>query len=211
MPQSQLYKPPFLWQFFLMGLLPKRIEFSAVNIGYDVALAGEYAQKPARKKLLSLSLGNLRMCLEEAPGELRLFGPARGCALHILILQAFARCSALKLLGERISFLGEKLGYGQFTFRVGDQRKRWGSCSKREGRLPKICLNWRALLLSPRLLDQLCVHELCHLRVMNHSAAFHALMLAANPNAREDERALSRAFATLPHWAVHSSHFATRR
>lgn len=196
-----------MWQFFLMGLLPKRIEFSAVGVGYDVALAAEYDHRPPGKKLLTLSMGKLRMCLEEAPGELRLFGPERGCALHILILQAFARCAAQKLLGARVLFWGEKLNYGQFTFRVGDQRKRWGSCSKREGRLPKICLNWRSLLLSPPLLDQLCVHELCHLRLMNHSPAFHALMLEANPNAREEERALGRAFAALPPWAVHSSHF----
>ena len=183
----------------------------AVGIGYDVVLAGDYAQRPAGKTLPTLSMGNLRMALLETAGELRLFGPARGCALHLLLLQAFARGAAAKLLGGRIMFWGEKLNCGPFAFRVGDQRKRWGSCSQRAGRLPKICLNWRALLLEPRLLDQLCVHELCHLREMNHSPAFHALMLAANPNSKEDERALGRAFAGLPPWAVHSSHFLNRR
>ena len=126
----------------------------AVGIGYDVVLAGDYAQRPAGKTLPTLSMGNLRMALLETAGELRLFGPARGCALHLLLLQAFARGAAAKLLGGRIMFWGEKLNCGPFAFRVGDQRKRWGSCSQRAGRLPKICLNWRALLLEPRLLDQ---------------------------------------------------------
>lgn len=171
-------------------------------------MAGEYQDRPPREKVISVADASLRLCLLEKGGDLLVFGPRRGTALHILLLQAFARAIAQKLLGEKIFLAAARLGYGQFAFRIGDQRRRWGSCSRRSGRLPKICLNWRALLLAPELLDELCLHELSHLREMNHSPAFYALLLAVNPDARQAERALGRAFAKLPYWATHASHFS---
>ena len=139
------------------------------------------------------------------------FGPERGSALHILLLQSFAKLMAGEILPARLREMGQKLGAGDFAVRIGDQRRRWGSCSRRDRQMPKICLNWRGLLLAPILLDQLCLHELCHLVEMNHSPAFHALLAAHNPLERQHERELGLAWKNLPPWAVHHSHFAAGR
>jgi hypothetical protein len=51
---------------------------------------------------------------------------------------------------------------------VRNQRSRWGSCS-RQG---TISLNWRLIQTPPFVRDYIILHELMHLRQMNHSARF---------------------------------------
>jgi predicted metal-dependent hydrolase len=61
---------------------------------------------------------------------------------------------------------------------VRDQRTRWGSCSIRR----TISLNWR-LIQTPELVrDYIIVHELMHLREMNHSRRFWAHVEEAFPD-----------------------------
>ncbi|MGB1457896.1 M48 family metallopeptidase [Spongiibacter marinus] len=69
--------------------------------------------------------------------------------------------------------------------RVRAMRSRWGSCSRRG-----ICLNTRLMKAPPLCIDMVIVHELCHIREMNHSSAFYALMDAAMPGWREASRQL---------------------
>jgi len=65
-----------------------------------------------------------------------------------------------------------------------------------------INLNWRALLLPVPLLEHLCWHELCHLRHMNHSAAYRAELARYSPQWAESEKALNNVWRTLPWWAL---------
>lgn len=51
---------------------------------------------------------------------------------------------------------------------VRNQRTRWGSCSSKG----TISLNWRLIQTPPFVRDYICLHELMHLRQMNHSARF---------------------------------------
>lgn len=51
---------------------------------------------------------------------------------------------------------------------VRNQRTRWGSCSRRG----TISLNWRLIQTPPFVRDYICLHELMHLREMNHSPRF---------------------------------------
>lgn len=66
----------------------------------------------------------------------------------------------------------------------------------------RISLNWRAVLLPLPLLEHLCWHELCHLRHMDHSAAYRAELARHSPCWPEQEKALNNAWRTLPWWAL---------
>ncbi len=66
---------------------------------------------------------------------------------------------------------------------IRNQRSRWGSCSRRG----TVSLNWRLLLLPPSVLDYILLHELMHLRQMNHSARFWAEVEKVCPDYRAAE------------------------
>ncbi|OHA21811.1 MAG: hypothetical protein A2849_02670 [Candidatus Taylorbacteria bacterium RIFCSPHIGHO2_01_FULL_51_15] len=69
---------------------------------------------------------------------------------------------------------------------VRNQKRRWGSCS-RKGNLN---FNYRIALLPSHLADYIIVHELCHLRELNHSSRFWDLVAKTLPNHRDLKREL---------------------
>ncbi len=85
---------------------------------------------------------------------------------------------ALKIIPERARHFAALLGvaYGRVTIR--NQKSKWGSCSGK-GNLNFNCL---LVLCPPQALDYVVIHELCHLREMNHSPAFWALVERAMPD-----------------------------
>ena len=64
---------------------------------------------------------------------------------------------------------------------IRNQRTRWGSC----GRDGKISLNWRLVLMPPSVRDYVLIHELMHLKRLDHSPAYWRLVAAACPGYRE--------------------------
>jgi len=110
------------------------------------------------------------------------------------LLEAWYRQQAREILPQRMQPLACKLGveYGRVSIRA--QRTRWGSCSPSGA----INLNWRLLLLPQQLCDYVLVHELSHLREMNHSARFWAQVASVIPDypfRRRQLRQLSRPLA----------------
>jgi predicted metal-dependent hydrolase len=64
---------------------------------------------------------------------------------------------------------------------IRNQRSRWGSC----GPDGHICLNWRLVLMPDWVRDYVLIHELMHLRRLDHSPAYWRLVATACPNFRQ--------------------------
>ena len=69
---------------------------------------------------------------------------------------------------------------------VRNQKWRWGSCSPNG----HICLNWRLVTMADDLRDYVLIHELMHLRRMDHSPRFWKLVARACPNYQQARAAL---------------------
>ena len=67
-------------------------------------------------------------------------------------------------------------------------RSRWGSCNARG----RIALNTHLVKLADPLIEYVIVHELCHLRHLNHGPAFQRLLRESLPDWRERRRMLHR-------------------
>ena len=81
-------------------------------------------------------------------------------------------------LPARLLELADAHGLRVHRVSVRNQRWRWGSCS-RNGH---ICLNWRLAQMPPPIRDYVMIHELMHLKQMNHSPKFWKLVARACPD-----------------------------
>jgi predicted metal-dependent hydrolase len=102
-----------------------------------------------------------------------------------------ARARARRELPPRLLDLAAELGLSVARVSVRNQKWRWGSCS----RSGHICLNWRLVDMPDWVRDYVMVHELMHLRRMDHSRRFWTLVAAACPE-YERARAWLRAHAS---------------
>lgn len=77
---------------------------------------------------------------------------------------------AARELPARLLELANQHGFSVSRITVRAQRSRWGSCSRRA----TVSLNWRLIQTPPHVRDYIILHELAHLRQMNHSSRFWA-------------------------------------
>ncbi len=95
------------------------------------------------------------------------------------------RHEALKLFTECVAHFAPLMGVNPSEVKLSAARTQWGSCTARG----KVRLNWQLIKMPLDLVDYVVVHELAHLREMNHSAAFWRVVEAACPDyaKRRDE------------------------
>ncbi|WP_156901593.1 M48 family metallopeptidase [Azohydromonas australica] len=93
-------------------------------------------------------------------------------------LRGWLQARALEVFRERCALHAPLMGVRPARLALSAARTRWGSASA----AGVIRLNWRLVHLAPALIDYVVVHELAHLREMNHSAAFWAHVRAVLPD-----------------------------
>lgn len=123
----------------------------------------------------------LPLTLDIAPGvrdvlmvgtTLRISAPDTAPASIASLARHWLRAQALAHFQRRIEHFRVPLQAQVMGIRLSNARSRWGSCHM-SGR---ISLNWRLIHMPQHLIDYVVVHELAHLREMNHSPRFWAVV-----------------------------------
>jgi predicted metal-dependent hydrolase len=126
-------------------------------------------------------------------GERLEFGLDDGSSLRERALE-WVREQALAFFRERIDALSRPHALGVSGVGLSNARSRWGSCSS-DGR---VLLNWRLMLLPPRIIDYVVAHELAHRVVFNHSARFWNVVAELCPGHRALRQELNALAKQLP-------------
>jgi len=87
---------------------------------------------------------------------------------------------------RRIRYFSSLLGVAPRHWELSSARRRWGSCNTQQ----VIRLSWRLIHHEAALIDYVIVHELAHLKELNHSPRFWAIVESVLPDYRERRRVL---------------------
>ena len=133
---------------------------------------------------------------EVAPGLLQLNGDlANGRAVqHALRMWLVTR--AAELFAPLLAQTAQEMNLSYRRLAVRRQRTRWGSCSVRG----TISLNCCLVFQRAEVVRYLLVHEMAHVKHMNHSSRFWDLVSRYSPDCRELDRELLDGWRRVPSW-----------
>ncbi|MDR0934535.1 MAG: M48 family metallopeptidase [Burkholderiaceae bacterium] len=109
-------------------------------------------------------------------------------------LKKWLQEKAHHIFSKRLPLYAALLGVNCRAFTLSSAKQRWGSCSVSGN----IRLNWRLVHFTPDVIDYVIVHELAHLREMNHSKLFWEIVSTAYPDYLAARKRLNRPDAHIP-------------
>lgn len=83
-------------------------------------------------------------------------------------LELWLREKAKEAIADRTMEYSEIIGVSYNNIRIKDTKSRWGSCSGRGN----LNFSWRIIMTPAIVMDYIIIHELCHLRHLNHSKEY---------------------------------------
>lgn len=146
--------------------------------------------------LLNLRQDARSRAIAHEPGQLHVALPkpddAATVSRKVLL---WYRKQALTDFSRRLEILAARLGVKTPPLYLSNARSRWGSCNSRG----EIRLNWRLIQAPPHIINYVICHELAHLKEMNHSARFWAVVERLHPDYKRAEKELKALSARLHH------------
>lgn len=123
---------------------------------------------PASRRRSTVRLEDDELVAELAPADV--FDPRP-------VLERWLRALARREIPGRVAAHADAVGAVPSRIVIGERRSRWGSCSGR-GTL-SFC--YRLVMAPPEVIDAVVIHELCHLRHLDHGRRFRALVARLCP------------------------------
>ena len=95
---------------------------------------------------------------------------------------------AKQILPAKVSYYAKIMGlkYGRIT--ITSAKTRFGSCSSKGN----IAFSYRLMMYPDAAIDYVVVHELAHLKEMNHSPAFYKVVASVLPDYKERIKLLKK-------------------
>ncbi len=100
------------------------------------------------------------------------------------LLEGWYRKQAEKMIKERAEELCLELAVTYCRISIRKARTRWGSCSPKGN----LNFNWKLMMAPEPVINYVIIHELAHLKEMNHSKRFWQLVAQHCPQYQEHRR-----------------------
>jgi len=128
--------------------------------------------------------------------QLILRGPIADAELCCTALQRWVIREAHDILIPWLGQVSREIGIPFTRAAIRKQKSRWGSCS----RIGTISLNAKLLFVDADLVRYILIHELCHIRELNHSPRFWKLVTEYYGAYRKAHPRLTAAWRAMPAW-----------
>jgi len=177
-------------------------EIRAFVVSKEKWIAGKMAASKERlekREGFSLDYGSLvrfmgsRYPIAARPGNKagfdgeNFFMPSDMAPEHIKSACAFTyRLLAKSVMKEKVAHFAGLMSLSPASVRITGAKTRWGSCSAKKS----LNFSWRLMMADEDVIDYIAVHELAHIKEMNHSARFWAVVEGVLPDYREREKKL---------------------
>jgi len=142
--------------------------------GFDAGLVDKYIESKARWIKEKMKLFHSRKKIEKPKS---------------IVQSSYHACNARakKMIKERLMHFNDFYNFEYNRISVKKQSTKWGSCSGKKN----LNFNYKVLFLSQDLADYIIVHELCHLKEMNHSHRFWQLVEKTIPDYKKRKKKLN--------------------
>ena len=161
---------------------PDNIDLGAIGEPWEV----KYAPKTETRMLAK----------EDGPLSLRIEGDTEDIFQVSAVLIRWLHLKAHAHLVPWLREVSQEVGIPYGKASVRGQTTRWASCSKSGN----ISLNRSLLFLPPRLVRHVFLHELCHIKELNHAQEFWSLLEQLEPESKTLESEVRRASRYTPQW-----------
>lgn len=149
--------------------------------------AGDTVPYLGRDVRIETPAGDGGRLMAELQGEtLTVCGGSARYPLEV-VAKAWYRIEARRLLGRKADKYAAALGVACRRCTIREQKTRWGSCSSKG----TLSFNWRIIMAPEAVVDYVVLHEVAHLREMNHTRRFWRLVAERCPSWREHRKWLN--------------------
>ncbi len=94
------------------------------------------------------------------------------------LFNSWLKNKAKEYIPQRVEYFSERFGFSYNKVIIRAQKSRWGSCSSNG----TLSFNYKLMYFNSKVIDYVVIHELCHLKEMNHSQKFWKLVEAIMPD-----------------------------
>ncbi len=122
--------------------------------------------------LLERNSGHSRNAVRLGPSGGLVIETVTGEEDENLLLYGWMKKQAGRHISRKVEHYARQIGVKYNRIGIRNQKARWGSCS----RLKNLSFNWRLIMAPEAVLNYVVIHELCHLKMMNHSRDFWKLV-----------------------------------
>ncbi|MDR0288023.1 MAG: M48 family metallopeptidase [Clostridiales bacterium] len=93
---------------------------------------------------------------------------------------------AKSVIIEKVSVFAQLMNLSPASVKINSAAARWGSCSSAKN----LNFSWRIMMASDKVIDYVVVHELAHLKKMNHSRNFWTIVEEILPDYQDRRKEL---------------------